>query len=126
METEGWELLRDATGGVGHHYTYRLDTGEDVLRTRISHPPSAKATYGPQMWKAILRDQLKVSEEEFWACVRDRKVPHRSSSDQPDRGDGPPPEVVALLVNRVGLSDDDVRAMTRDEAIERLNAFWAR
>ena len=126
VETEGWELLRNATGSVGHHYRYRLETEDDVLLTRISHPPSARETYGNKMWKAILRDQLKVGEEEFWACVNDGILPERSRPDEPDRGEGPPPEVVALLINRVGLSDSEVRKMSSDEAIARLNEYWAR
>jgi hypothetical protein len=33
------------------------------------------------MWAHILRDQLHVSEDEFWACVREKKVPQRGRSE---------------------------------------------
>jgi hypothetical protein len=36
-----------------------------------------------------------------------------------------PAEVAFLLVNRVGLSRQQVAAMTKQEAIERLNRYWA-
>ena len=77
------------------------------------------------MWKAILRDQLKVSEDEFWACVNDGILPERSRPEAPVGPPGPPPEVVALLINRVGISDSEVRQMSSDEAIARLNQYWA-
>jgi hypothetical protein len=32
--------------------------------------------------------------------------------------------VVSNLITRVGLSEEQVAAMGRDEAIERLNQFW--
>ena len=123
VETEGWVQLTGSTGKTGDHYRYRLVTDDDILQTRISHPPSAKQTYGPSRWKHILRDQLKVSEPAFWACVRDRILPERS---QPVTRQEPaiPLQVVDLLINKVGLDEDIVRGMTKDAAIERLNRYW--
>lgn len=68
-------------------------------------------------------DQLQVSEEEFWACVKngvkpDRGVPHPPS-------EALPAEVVHLLITRVRVGEDEVRAMSREEAIARLQRFWA-
>jgi hypothetical protein len=34
-------------------------------------------------------------------------------------------ELAFLLSSRVGLSDPEIAALTRQEAIERLNLFWA-
>lgn len=118
VQVEGWVQKRS-----GHHVVFQLVVGDDILRTRISHPPSAKDTYGKGMWGHILKDQLKVSEEEFWACVRDRTPPARS---QPvaERPGGLPAEVVYQLVERVGLPEEEVRAMTKDEAVQRLREYW--
>jgi hypothetical protein len=70
---EGWTQIRNARGKSGHHVTFELTLPDGrVLRTRISHPPN-RQTYGPSMWAHILRDQLHVSEDEFWACVRERR-----------------------------------------------------
>ena len=71
--TEGWTLVRDVTYELG------LPDG-GVLRTRISHPPDRSA-YGPSLWSHVLRDQLDVSEQEFWACVRDGTRPARGVPD---------------------------------------------
>jgi hypothetical protein len=120
---EGWRLVRDARGRTGtHHITYELDLPDGrTLRTRVSHPPD-RSGYGPSLFKHILRDQLDVDEGEFGACVRD--------GSKPDRGlpaisqAALPAEVVHLLISRVGLQESEVAAMSRDEAIARLQRFW--
>jgi hypothetical protein len=121
--TEGWRRVRDARGRTGtHHVTYELDLPDgSVLRTRISHPVD-RSGYGKGIWAHILRDQLDVSEQEFWACVRD--------GEKPDRGaplldkEALPAEMVHLLIARVGLSEKEVAEMTREEAIVRLQQYW--
>ncbi|MEO6794104.1 MAG: cytotoxic translational repressor of toxin-antitoxin stability system [Mycobacterium sp.] len=121
---EGWVLVRDATGRTGtHHVSYELVLPDGrILRTRISHPPN-RIGYGPRLWAHILRDQLCVDEAAFWAVVRDGIVPQRVSADP--QGESLPVEIAALLVNRVGLTREQVAALSRQEAIERLNRFWS-
>src|SRR5262249_9277618 len=92
-----------------------------TLRTRVSHPPNRTA-YGPSMWAHILRDQLCVDEATFWAAVRQGVQPPRVHAAA--RTTSLPSEVAALLVNRVGLTREQVTALSRQEAIERLNRFW--
>lgn len=124
--TEGWELVRGASGQpVQHHRTYllTLPNGE-VLRTRISKL-SLSDTYGPALWRHILRDQLRVTEEEFWACVRDKTLPGRGRAEPRPPADAIPLGVVLALIEHVGLPEDVVRAMSRQEAIERLNQHRA-
>jgi hypothetical protein len=75
--SEGWTQVRNARGTGGHHVTFELTLPDGrVLRTRISHPPD-RQTYGPRLGAHVLRDQLQVSEEEFWTCVQEKKVPQR-------------------------------------------------
>jgi hypothetical protein len=120
---EGWTQVRNARGKGGHHVTFELTLPDGrVLRTRISHPPNRQA-YGPSMWAHILRDQLHVSEEEFWACVREKKVPQRA------RGEPTTPSIPAGVVAQLlshGVGESEVRLMSRSEAIERLNLIWSR
>lgn len=118
---EGWQQVPST-----HHETYELDLPDGrVLRTRISRPPN-KATYGARMWAHILRNQLDVSADEFWACVREGVAPDRSDDDAPEEADDAiPVDVVNLLVGRVGLTRRDLIGMTRDEAIARLNEYWS-
>jgi hypothetical protein len=122
-EVEQWQRVRDARGPTGtHHVTYELDLVDGrILRTRISHPVD-RTDYGPSIWKHILRDQLDVDEASFWSCVQD--------SVRPDRGQPAPPkqalpaDLVYLLMTKVGVAESEVAAMTKDEAIARLQAYW--
>lgn len=118
---EGWRQVRST-----HHETYVLTLPDGrVLRTRISRPPD-RTTYGARLWAHVLRDQLQVTEQEFWACVRDGALPDRRPDPRPDAPDTAIPfEVADLLVGRVGLRREDLIGMTRDDAIARLNAYWA-
>ncbi len=122
-KAEGWRRIRDARGRTGtHHVTYELDLpAGGILRTRISHPPD-RTTYGPSLWAHILRDQLQVSEEEFWDCVRDGVVPDRGGSQTPQ--EALPADLVHLLIHRVGLTDAEVAGMSKDQALARLQRYW--
>ncbi|UWP84258.1 hypothetical protein [Dactylosporangium fulvum] len=115
--------MRDARGRTGtHHVTYELVLKDGtVLRTRISHPPD-RSTYGAGLWTHILRDQLRVSETEFWACVRGGEHPDRGEVEQPR--DSLPADLVHLLITRVGLEQSVIAAMSREDAVERLQRFW--
>jgi hypothetical protein len=123
-EVEGWALVRDARGRSGtHHVTYEWPLSDGrLLRTRVSHPVNRTGN-GPRLWTHILRDQLEVSEEEFWACVRDGVKPDRGHPEPPP--EALPVDLVYLLMTRVGLPEDEIAAMTKAEAVERLNRYWA-
>jgi hypothetical protein len=119
VTAEGWDEVESR-----HHDTYELVLPNgDVLRTRISRPPSKKHTYGKAMWSHILRDQLAVTAAEFWACVNDGELPDRGA-DYSAPADAIPLDVVRLLIDRVGLTEQQIKGMSADEAIARLNRFW--
>ena len=122
-ELEGWKPVRDARGRTGtHHVTYEFALPDGrILRTRISHPVD-RSTYGSSLWGHILRDQLQVSEPEFWSCVREGRKPDRGMPEPPT--EALPADLAYLLINRVGLGDSEVAAMSRAEAVERLNRYW--
>jgi hypothetical protein len=121
---EGWVPVRDAKDRAGtHHITYELALGDGrILRTRISHPPN-RSVYGPALWAHILRDQLSVDEHTFWAAVRDKVVPSRGVPAAP--ANSLPAEVAFLLLNRVGLTREQIATLSRVEAIELLNRYWS-
>jgi len=125
--TEGWKLVRNARGrAVGHHVTYELGLPDGrILRTRISRPPNT-TTYGPDLWKAILRDQLCVSEEEFWACVTNKAKPDRGGEGGtvPDRA--LPAQLVWQLIHEAGVPETEVAGMTLEDAIARMTEHWSK
>jgi hypothetical protein len=120
---EGWTQVRNARGKGGHHVTFEFTLPDGrVLRTRISHPPN-RQSYGPSMWAHNLREQLHVTEDDFWACVRERRLPQRGRRELTTPSI--PAGVVAQLLSH-GIEESEVRLMSRSEAIERLNQIWSR
>ncbi len=122
-KNEGWQPVRNARGSTGtHHVTYELHLHDGrILRTRISHPVN-RDTYGAQIWSHILRDQLDVDQGTFWSCVQDGITPDRGIP-QP-RAEALPAELVHLLLTRVHLSEAEIAAISKDEAIARMQQFW--
>ncbi|MDY7100716.1 MAG: cytotoxic translational repressor of toxin-antitoxin stability system [Actinomycetota bacterium] len=123
-EVEGWALVRNARGGTGsHHLTYELALPDGrILRTRVSHPPN-KRDISRRLFAHILRDQLDVAEDEFWACIDDGRPPSRGRPAPPER-EPLPPEIVSLLVTKVGMTEARVRELTKVEAIGILQKYW--
>ncbi len=123
---EGWREVRNARGVTGsHHITYELDLPDGrVLRTRVSHPAD-KTSYGPRLRAHVMRDQLDINEAEFWACVQEKTRPARSrvADVLPEAIDA---SIVFLLITQVGLSEAQVKDMSRQQAIAALNEHWSR
>ena len=120
---EGWQQTRNARGSTGsRHVTFEITLPDGrVMRTRISHPPDRTA-YGISVWRHILKDQLDVQESAFWACVNDGVKPSRGMPTP--LKEALPAQLVALLIRRVGLPESEVAALTRDEAMTRLDKYW--
>jgi hypothetical protein len=106
-----------------HHVSYELHLHDGrILRTRISHPVNRDG-YGPSLWAHILRDQLAADEGTFWSCVRDGVKPDRGEPEVPRQA--LPADLVYLLISRMHLSEAEVAAMTKDEAVARVAAYWS-
>lgn len=121
--TEAWVPVKNARGKkVRHHITFELALHDGrILRTRISRPVNRTA-YGPSLWGAILKDQLEVQAEEFWACVKDGKLPPRGVPIIPTAA--LPLQLVIQLTKTVGIPEETVAAMTKAEAVQALNDYW--
>jgi hypothetical protein len=121
--TEGWAERKRATGKRGTHhvnYEFALPDGR-ILYTRISHPVD-RTGYGPSIWSHILRDQLAVTAEEFWACIEDKVLPDRQELQVP--AETIPVGVVRVLIVEAHIPEAQVQAMTKAEAIQRLAEFY--
>ena len=124
--TEKWEAVRNARGGtVTHHITYELPLWDGRrLRTRVSRPAD-NTTYGPSLWKAILRDQLEVTEDQFWACVKDKQRPDRGQDAQPTSGSSLPAGLVYQLLHVARVAEADVKGLTLDQANAVMAEHWS-
>ena len=120
-----WEKVRDARGReVRHHVTWELALSDGrILRTRISRPLN-KQTYGPVLWKPILREQLEVTEDEFWACVDDGVRPDRGL-DVEVPPEALPAQLVYQLIHQVGVAENEVARMTLQQAMDAMTAYWS-
>jgi hypothetical protein len=76
---------------------------------------------GP-VWVHILRYQLHITETEFWACINDGMFPKRSSPEVPTAA--VPLAVVRQLIDKAGRSEEEVAAMTKEQAVKALSDFW--
>lgn len=116
-QTEGW-LFK-----AGDHEYYHLQLSDGrTLYTRISRPVDRHHGYGHGMWRQILRTQLEVTEEEFWACVQDGIKPDRGEPTAPR--EALPASLVWQLRNELGLSDVEIAKMTKADAVTRMQQHW--
>lgn len=122
---EGWEIVHGSTGKpVQHHRTYELVIPSgDILRTRISKPID-RTTYSASMWSAILRDQLKVTNDEFWDCVQNKVLPDRGAVIPEPNPKALPLHLLNELIERVGMTPEDAIQLTLEEALQRMNDYW--
>ncbi len=99
--------------------TKRLPDGR-TLRTKVSFGSGEIGV--PGLFAAILREQLQVTEEEFWRVVREGGPAQRP--DAPVAAPTKPPSLDAttvLQLRKLGVSLDDIRALpSQSEADELL------
>lgn len=126
-ETEGWAEVRNARGKpTKHHITYELMLADGrILRTRISRPANTD-TYGSNLWRHILDDQLEVTEQEFWDCVKGGTPPARSAPEAAIPPNALPADLMYQLVHVLGLSAAEVEGMVVEDAVRRLTEHWSR
>jgi len=110
LRHDGWE--EDRT--TGHDFFEKTLPDGEILRTHASR--SGSKTMSPGRFKAILSDQLRVSEAEFWEVLRTtRPVPRPSPAPEPA------PRSLPLwlawsLEREVGLSREQIAELDEDEA----------
>lgn len=124
---DGWAPKRNARGraGAGDHVRYRLHLADGrVLNTKISRPVD-RTVYGEDLWQVILREQLQVTEGQFWACVRDGTRPDRGIITEPGPSAETIPANVVHVLKANGLTDAEITALGRADAIKRAQELWS-
>ncbi|WP_314649791.1 cytotoxic translational repressor of toxin-antitoxin stability system [uncultured Microbacterium sp.] len=118
---EKWRLVRGSTGKpVRHHKTFELELWDGrILRTRISRPVD-RTDYSARMWSHILREQLDVTADEFWACARDGILPDRGAPEAAAPRKAVPLYLVREL-SRLGVDEEQILALDAAQAA-RLHA----
>jgi hypothetical protein len=122
---DGWTREPNLARGrarTGDHERFRKERADGaIIRTKVPH--SLRDEIGSDLFRHILRDQLGVSEERFWAVVRGQLA----GADVPRPH---VPRLPAWLVERLlltaGLPEDEIRAMTPDQARAAWETYQAR
>lgn len=117
---EKWTLVRGATGRpVTHHRTYELTLWDArILRTRISRPIDS-TTYSRSMWSHILRNQLEVTQEAFWACVQEGVLPDRGGPQKVAVKEKLPLHLYRQLRD-LGVPEEDIAPLSAAQAAQRI------
>jgi hypothetical protein len=110
---------------TGHDFFEKVLPDGEILQTYASR--SGGKTISPGRFKAILSDQLRVSEAEFWEVLRARKPATRP---------GPVPELSApaslplwmaqALEREVGLGREQIAELDESSARALINALRSR
>jgi len=122
VELEGWadkDAASSKKKGDHHRYVFTTPMGER-LYTRISHGHGQYQD--PNLFQHILRDQLKVSEEQFWAAVDQGAKPERPTPGAAPTAPSIDAKLARNLLTKVGLAPADLVGLTQEEAVAR----WTR
>lgn len=132
VEAEGW---RKAGERAGHaNYLLQVNPPSAVLHTGISRGADSTEYFAPDIRSVIVHQQLRVTQAEPWACVKERKMPARRSDGYSvglrGREDAPPPPqspgLLRELEREFGESAAEVAGMSDTELRAYLAVLWHR
>jgi len=132
VKTPTWDEFReflrhddwDEDRATGHAFFEKTLPDGEILRTHASR--SGSKTMSPGRFKAILSDQLRLSEAEFWEVLRTRR-PAQRPSPAPEPAPRSLPLWLALALEReVGLTRGQISELDADEAHRRLDEVRTR
>lgn len=122
MRTPTWDELRDflrhddwqEDRTTGHDFFEKSLPEGEILRTHASR--SGSKTMSPGRFKAILSDQLQLSEAEFWKVLRTKKPAPRPSPAPESPPTSLPLWLARSLEREVGLTREQIAELDEDEA----------
>jgi hypothetical protein len=120
LKHDDWEEDR----ATGHDFFEKTLPDGELLRTHVSR--SGSKTMSPGRFKAILSDQLRLSEAEFWEVLRTRS---RAPRPSPAPGAAPPslPLWLAQALDReLGLTRTQIAELDEDDARRLLDETRSR
>jgi len=109
---------------TGHDFFEKVLPSGEILQTHASR--SGDKAISPGRFKAILTDQLKVSEAEFWEVLRTRKAGTRLSRSPEPSPTSLPLWLVQALEREVGLGRERVADLDEQAARTLLDEARSR
>ncbi|MBI2941979.1 MAG: hypothetical protein HYY04_16235 [Chloroflexi bacterium] len=79
----------------------------------------------PGRFAAILRDQLKVSQGDFWETIRSGRPAPRPSVPLPAAPPAHPAWVIRALKHQFGMSENDIARLSVEEARRYVAERWS-
>jgi len=121
-KADKWEPSRQTKHAV---YKKVLADGT-ALQTETSRGKDAD-NIGAGLFHFILRVELQVSEDEFWEAIRTGEPASRPAHPAP-RPLPPKPDagLVFQLRKHLHLTDQEIGALSKDEAVELINEYYSR
>ena len=110
LEHDEWEEDR----ATGHDFYEKTLPDGEILRTHASR--SGSKTMSPGRFKAILSDQLRLSEAEFWGVLRTRALAPRPSPAPEPAPRSLPVWLARALEREVGLTREQIADLGDNEA----------
>ena len=121
FKADRWKLDR-TTGDA--HYEKVLPEGT-LLRSKRSLGKDT-TTIGRDLFRTILRLQLRVSDADFWKAVRTGGPVARPSTPLPERRPQLPAWLADRLRHEAGLSDSSIARLPEAAARRRLDEHRSR
>jgi hypothetical protein len=117
---DGWRELRQS----GHRFFQKILADGSVLETHTSF--SSTKTMSPGRFRAILRDQLRVTEEQFWQVLQTGRPAQRPAPAPVAQQTEHPAWVVRVLKQELHKTEEEIARLGRDEAAQLVQAYWSR
>jgi hypothetical protein len=126
LSADGWRQLerRERGGRRSRHVLYeKVLDDRRVLQTHVSH--SRQKTLSPGRFSSILREQLEVSRDEFWECIRGQRPVDRPV----ELAEGPVEHeawVIAVLVAELHMAAEQIGQLSEEEARRLVEEHWSK
>ena len=132
MRTPSWDEFRAFLSydewvedrATGHDFFEKSLPDGEILRTHASR--SGSKTMSPGRFKAILSDQLLLSEAEFWDVLRTKGPAPRPSPTPETAPKSLPLWLAQALEREVGLTREQVGELDEQEGHLRLDEARSR
>jgi hypothetical protein len=126
LRTPSWDEFREflrhddwaEDRATGHDFFEKTLPDGEILRTHASR--SGSKTMSPGRFKAILADQLKLNETEFWEVQRSRTPATRPSPAPEPAPRSLPAWLADALEREAGLEGERIAELDEDTALTLL------
>jgi hypothetical protein len=127
VERSGWTLVERHSRGrsvTGDHWRCEKELPDGtILRTKVSH--GLNKQIGDDLFARILRDQLQITRAQFEAALAGDSPEEPRASTSPI-GPSVPGWLVQRLIETAGIGEEEVRTMSRDEAVAAWDQYRTR